>query len=129
MALFRCSVGSGGGGDTYAEGSKETATASTEYEINTGLTSIDKFFAQGYDLGSGGYQLQSGILYDADDSGYFQSFSHYSAGSNSVAVRQAFTSTSHAQCFVVVSVSGGKITIKTPTTAGRATQHIEWLAK
>lgn len=137
MSVFGVDYGtiSGGGnvasGDTVLVNGTETTSvsgASTEFKVNTGLSSISRFYMVG-NTPDASYPEQS-VLYDTDIvSGYQYVTLHHS--SSPVGSRLAVpTSAISGQAPCIKSISGGEVTLSTSSNATYASMtKIHWYAE
>ena len=127
MALYRCGMG---GGAKVKQGTLTTSAASTDYTINTGLSSIKELWIHGYGSGSSGYTMQHLIYYTEDDSTNYQVGCHLMPESNvGCAGRSAIGTALNRRGYTLKSINGGTVTITTPTVnATFASCNLNWTA-
>lgn len=134
--MIAMSVGGSSGsnvasGDTVLVNGTETTSvsgASTEFKVNTGLSSISRFYLVG-NTPDASYPEQS-VLYDTDIvSGYQYVTLHHS--SSPAGGRLAVpTSTISGQAPCIKSISGGEVTLSTSSNATYASMtKIHWYAE
>ena len=138
MALIRASKSSGG--SSIATGEISTImTASETKAIDTGLSTIKRFTLVGWITSSTNTISAQCLTYDKDYSS--NTYSSYeitapTTTSNTVsgygATQLSFGGSINA-CFVIVSISGGTVTIKAPSATQYSTTakdyHLYWYAE
>lgn len=123
MAYFRATNGSGGsGGKKGASGVIASWSLNTEIEIDTGLSSVETFILEGSPQTTYG-GAASMAIYDAN-----RSTSVFLRAAGSVTATNANIGAGSAtHAFGIISISGGKVTIKTPT-GDAVVKSIYWSA-
>lgn len=120
-------AGSSGGGNNIVYGTEsDKSTASAEFTINTGLSSISRFIIWG--LSGNGTSV---IIYDKDAIGS-NKFSTANIQGGAVAQRPSATIGDNPQQYnsSIKSLSGGNVTIKQATNASNIFKtHIQWYAE
>ena len=112
----------GGGGKKGANGVIASWSLNTEIEIDTGLSSIETFILESSPQTTSGGSASMAI-YDAN-----RSTTSFLRAAGSVSATNANIGTgSGIHVFGIISISGGKVTIKTPTGDG-VVKSIYWSA-
>lgn len=130
MSLIEVDYGEVSGGG--ASGTLPTTTASTEYTISTGLSSVSKFSMWATDIASS-LALMSFCAWDADAPTVYQSGAGAENNVGSCAKDQAIGTASSVtvnkeRCMIVMDVTGGNVKVKTPTVAVWANFNWTWVA-
>lgn len=114
-----------GGGGSYKEGTEDnTTSASQTVTINTGLSSISKFFLTSDGIDSGDtYE----IYYTSDNSSYY--FSAMMRTSTMYGGIAAIGNAPAVQAWKVTSINNGVVTLASPSNDSHGKQtNISWLA-
>lgn len=130
MARIRANNTSGGGG--VKSKTLTTSATSTEYPINTELSSVSKFVMWATDEVST-YDLMSFCSWDSDSPNVYQSGAGAennvgSAVRNLTIGTQSTVTTNKERLMIVMDVTGGTVTVKTPTVGVWANLTWTWIA-
>ena len=119
MLMKQLTGGTVGGSNVKAGTHEDVTSASTIFEVDTGLTSITRFML----LASDGYSGDvAPSIVALDNVNYPNKFTSFKSNNNSAfygKAWQSYTSTSDSYTPVVTGVSGGKVTIKTATNGSQ----------
>ena len=123
-------IGSSGGSNNGAYGTCTDTTGNSQtVTINTGLSSVSRFALRCEGNSAGTYH--STVFWTSDNSTKYQGYSVYGTGTSGIngAYNEKDINTLFVVwCPIVVSVSGGTVTLKTGSNANAAIKNAWWVA-